>query len=204
MEVPYRPPYWGPKTGSQITPQIRVPNQGTISPPKSGSKIGVPNQGTKWGSQIRVPYIYPTPQITPKWRSHFGVPAHIGVPYRGPKFVIISREVTFCCSVLSNCSVLIQLWLYFQWKKLGSQIGLPNRGTKSGSQIGVPNQGTKLGSQIGVPNWGPKLGSQIGVPNWVINWGPNLGSQIRVLNQGSKSGSQIAVSNEGPKTNHFM
>jgi hypothetical protein len=51
-----------------------VPNGGPISPPKSGSQIGVPNWGPKLGSQIRVP------NRGPKSGSQ------IGVPSQGPEY----------------------------------------------------------------------------------------------------------------------
>jgi hypothetical protein len=101
--VPNRVPKAGSqKQGSKSGSQIRVPNWG----PRSGSQIGVPKRGLKSGSQ-RV--------------------LNGGVPNLGPKS--------------------------------GSKIGLPNGGPKSQFRIRSQNQGSKLGSQIRVPNRGPKLGS---------------------------------------------
>jgi hypothetical protein len=84
------------ESGSQIGVLKRVPNQGPISPPKSGSHITPPNQGPKLGfhigSQIEAPYHPPNrgPILPPKSGSQIGVPyqpdPQIGVPNRGPKF----------------------------------------------------------------------------------------------------------------------
>jgi hypothetical protein len=58
--------------------------------------MGVPNRIPKLGSHVGVPIPKSGPNQGPKSGSQ------IGVPNWGPKFDFISREVTFCCSVLHN------------------------------------------------------------------------------------------------------